>query len=70
MSNPKYSLWTIHYRSVEYVELKKEKDTNSLSEVSKWMKRSMLNNTASFYTEEDTLNADYVQTFSEADFIK
>jgi hypothetical protein len=64
MSNPKYSLWTIHHRSVEYVELEKEKDTSSMSEVDKWMKESMWN-TASFYREEDTINADYVQTFSE-----
>jgi len=59
----KYSLWTIEHESASMVTAIKEKDTNSMKEVIKWLERSWYN-AASFYRKEDELPADYLQTFS------
>lgn len=60
----RYSLWKVEHESVYTVMLYKVRDTNSTKEVDKWMSESMYN-TASFYREEDEVNANYVQTFTE-----
>jgi len=60
----KYSLWNIEHESVYTVMLYKVRDTNSSKEVDKWMSAGMYN-AASFYREEDEINANYVQTFTE-----
>lgn len=60
----KYSLWTIEHESIYTVMCYKVKDTNSSAEVDKWMAKS-LENGASFYREEDELNANYVQLFPQ-----
>lgn len=61
MKNKKYSIWRIVHESVYTVTLEKVKDTNSEHEVDRindgW------NFTASFFRTEETINADYVQTF-------
>jgi len=60
----KYSLWYLEHESVYRCSAQKHKDTNSEREVDKWM-QSGDNHAASFYREEDELNADYLQTFTE-----
>ena len=60
----RYSLWKIEHESIYTVMLYKVRDTNSTKEVDKWMSESMYN-AASFYREEDEVNANYVQTFTE-----
>lgn len=60
----KYSLWKIEHESIYTVMLYKVRDTNSNKEVEKWMNQSTYN-TASFFREEDEVNAMYVQTFEE-----
>lgn len=59
----KYSLWYLEHESVYRVSAQKHKDTNSLKEVERW--ENGLNRVASFYREEEELNADYLQTFSK-----
>lgn len=58
----KYSLWKLDHESVYRVSALKVKDTNSDKEVDKWIEESFTN-AASFYREEDELNAEYLQTF-------
>ena len=64
MANKKYSLWVLEDESIYTVRAYKIKDTNSEREVDKWMEKSDYN-CASFYREEDELNADYLQTFTQ-----
>jgi len=65
MSKPfKYSLWELVHESTSTVRAYKEKDTNSSKETDAWMSKSFYN-AASFYREEDELNAEYLQTFQE-----
>jgi hypothetical protein len=59
----KYSLWTMDHESIYTVMAVKVRDTNSSKEVDKWLEKSWYN-AASFYREEDELNADYLQTFN------
>jgi len=61
-NNFKYSLWKLDHASIYTCYVDKIKDTNSSSEVDKWMNKG---GAASFYREEDNLNADYVQLFQE-----
>ena len=58
----KYSLWTIEHESMYMVMAYKVKDTNSSKEVDKWLDES-LDNGASFYREENEVNANYIQLF-------
>lgn len=58
----KYSLWRLYHESIYIVDAVKIKDTNSEKEVDEWIEESF-NNVASFYREEDELNAQYLQTF-------
>jgi len=58
----KYSLWIIEHESPYLVMAYKIRDTNSTREVDDWMEKSWMH-TASFFREEDELNADYLQTF-------
>jgi len=58
----KYSLWKLYHESAYLVMAYKVKDTNSKKEIDVWMEKSWMN-TASFFREEDELNADYLQTF-------
>jgi hypothetical protein len=58
----KYSLWKIEHEDHCHVTAWKVKDTNSDKEVDNWMEESWLN-VASFYREEEELNANYLQTF-------
>jgi len=58
----KYSLWTIEHESMYMVMAYKVKDTNSSKEVNKWLDES-LDNGASFYREENEVNANYIQLF-------
>lgn len=60
----KYSLWKLDHESIYTVVAYKIKDTNSDKEVDKWLEDSF-NNVASFYREEDELNANYLQTFCQ-----
>lgn len=60
----KYSLWKLYHESIYSVVAYKVKDTNSSNEVDKWL-ASSCDNVASFYREEDEVNADYLQTFQE-----
>jgi len=59
---PKYSLWTIEHESIYTVTAYKVKDTSSTKEVDTWLNKDY-NNVASFYREEDEVNAEYLQTF-------
>jgi hypothetical protein len=59
---PKYTLWRVEHESIYSVYLYKVRDTSSTKEVDKWMGDG---GTASFYREEDCLNAMYVQCFQE-----
>jgi hypothetical protein len=58
----KYSLWTIEHESIYMVMAYKVKDTNSSKKVDKWLDES-LDNGASFYREENEVNANYIQLF-------
>jgi hypothetical protein len=58
----KYSLWKLVHENSYLVMAYKIKDTNSTKEIDKHMAQSWMN-TASFFREEDELNADYLQTF-------
>ena len=58
----KYSLWRLYHDSIYRVDAVKIKDTNSDKEVDEWLEESFTN-AASFYREEDELNAEYLQTF-------
>jgi hypothetical protein len=58
----KYSLWIIEHESPYLVMAYKIRDTNSQKEIDEWMDKSWMH-TASFFREEDELNADYLQTF-------
>jgi hypothetical protein len=58
----KYSLWIIEHESPYLVMAYKIRDTNSTKEVDDWMEKSFMH-TASFFREEDEMNADYLQTF-------
>jgi hypothetical protein len=58
----KYSLWKLVHENSYLVMAYKIRDTNSTKEVDEWMEKSWMH-TASFYREEDELNADYLQTF-------
>ena len=57
-----YSLWRLEHESVYRVNAIKVKDTNSDKEVDEWIADGWLQ-VASFYREEDELNAEYLQTF-------
>lgn len=63
MKAKKYSLWTIEHESIYTVMAYKIKDTNSSKEVDQWQEKSFYN-VASFYREEDEINAEYLQTFN------
>jgi len=65
MATKKYSLWTLEHESIYTVRAYKVKDTNSEKEVDKWLAGSTGFRCASFYREEDELNADYLQTFGD-----
>jgi hypothetical protein len=58
----KYSLWKLYHDSIYRVDAVKIKDTNSEKEVDEWIADSWVQ-VASFYREEDELNAEYLQTF-------
>lgn len=60
--NKKYSLWRLEHVSPYVVMANKMKDTNDLYSVKKWQSESFLN-VASFYREEEEINAMYLQTF-------
>lgn len=58
----KYSLWKLIHESPYRVSAVKIKDTNSEKDVDEWIADGWLQ-VASFYREEDELNAEYLQTF-------
>ena len=58
----KYSLWTLNHESIYICYAEKVKDTNSSKVVEKWMEEG---GEASFFREENELNADYVQFFTQ-----
>jgi hypothetical protein len=58
----KYSLWVVEHESIYTVMAYKVKDTNSSNEVDKWLEKDC-DNVASFYREENEINANYLQTF-------
>ena len=58
----KYSLWKLYHESACMVMAYKIKDTNSTKEIDEHMAKSWMN-AASFFREEEELNADYLQTF-------
>lgn len=62
--NFKYSLWVLDHESGHgySVYAEKVKDTNSIKEVDEWIEKG---NSASFYREEDEINAMYLQLFEE-----
>jgi hypothetical protein len=57
----KYSLWKLDHESIYTVIAYKIKDTNSEKEVDNWIDKSF-ENVASFYREENEINASYLQT--------
>ncbi len=59
-----FSLWKLYHESVYTVMAYKVKDTNSSKVVDKWL-ASSCDNAASFYREEQEINAEYLQTFQE-----
>jgi len=61
MSRYKYSIWEIVHESIYIVNLVKKEDTNSDSRVDKM--NDGVKFAASFYREEDEINAEYVQCF-------
>jgi hypothetical protein len=58
----KYSLWKFYHESAYLVMAYKVKDTNSTKEVDRHIEQSWMN-AASFFREEEELNAEYLQTF-------
>jgi hypothetical protein len=58
----KYSLWTIEHESIYVVMAYKIKDTNSSTEVDRWIDEDC-DHVASFYRDEHEINANYLQTF-------
>ena len=58
----KYSLWTLDHESIYSVRAYKVKDTSSSKEVENWINKDY-ENAASFYREENEVNAAYLQTF-------
>lgn len=58
----KYSLWKLYHESAYIVMAYKVKDTNSTKEVDMHIEKSWMN-AASFFREEEELNAEYLQTF-------
>lgn len=60
----KYSLWTLEHESIYTVMAYKHKDTNSTSELDKWVSSGTYR-VASFYRKEEEINAQYLQTFDE-----
>lgn len=61
MPKYKYSIWEIVHESIYTVNLVKKEDTNSHSRVDKM--NDGVQFVASFYREEDEINAQYVQCF-------
>jgi hypothetical protein len=59
----KYSLWTLEHESIYTVMAYKVKNTNSQIEVDQWLNKDFFN-VASFYREEQEINAQYLQTFN------
>jgi hypothetical protein len=59
----KYSLWTLDHESIYTVVAYKVKNTNSQTEVDQWLEKDFFN-AASFYREEQEINAQYLQTFN------
>jgi hypothetical protein len=53
----KYSLWTLDHESIYTI-----RDTSSSKEVDKWLEKDC-DHAASFYREENEVNAAYLQTF-------
>lgn len=64
MSKKTYSLWRLKHISVYVVMAVKVRDTNSSAEVERWVNKDYYN-AASFYREEDELNANYLQLFED-----
>ena len=58
----KYSLWIVEHESIYTVMAYKVKDTNSDKEVDNWLNKDC-DNVASFYRDEQEINANYLQTF-------
>jgi hypothetical protein len=58
----KYSLWKLVHENSYLVMAYKIKDTNSTKEIDRHMEKSWMN-AASFFREEEEINADYLQTF-------
>jgi hypothetical protein len=58
----KYSLWKLYHESAHLVMAYKVKDTNSTKEIDEHMAQCWMN-AASFFREEEELNAEYLQTF-------
>ena len=58
----KYSLWTLDHESIYTIRAYKIKDTSSSKEVDKWLAKDC-DHAASFYREENEVNAAYLQTF-------
>jgi hypothetical protein len=61
---PKYSLWSLDHESVSSVRALKVKDTNSAKEVEKFQREHTFGG-ASYYREEDEVNAEYLQLFND-----
>ena len=58
----KYSLWTLDHESIYTIRAYKIKDTSSTREVQKWIDEDT-DHAASFFREENEVNAAYLQTF-------
>ena len=58
----KYTLWTLEHENSYSVRAYKVKDTSSSKEVENWINKDY-ENAASFYREENEVNAAYLQTF-------
>jgi len=58
----KYSLWALDHESIYSVRAYKVKDTSSSKEVQKWIDEDT-DHAASFFREENEVNAAYLQTF-------
>jgi len=62
MAKAVYSIWSFEHESIYTVRAYKVKDTNSTKVVEQYENKGY---SASFYREENELNAMYLQTFSE-----
>jgi hypothetical protein len=62
---PKYSIWELDHESVWSCRAYKVKDTNSGRELDRILSESPWL-VASFYREEEELNAEYLQIFQES----